>query len=210
LRTFAAVAGQKDPVRKPDMIEPRPTIVEYKMALAVEVASRSNCMKAHVGAIIVRDDRIRATGYNGTIYGYPDCFDGGCPRCLDSKVTRGVDLDRCVCVHAEENALVSAARYGIPVEGTECYVTHEPCLTCTRLLIQAGLKTVVYLLDYEYPNTSDRNDSRRRMRDHAKDKEGTEFQQLDPSLLAVGVWQARIEAMADAAFSYARSKGVVS
>src|SRR5438477_8736726 len=132
------------------MEEPRPPVEEYKMALAVEVASRSNCLKIHVGAILLFDDRIRAVGYNGTLAGYEDCFDGGCDRCRDENITGGEQLDRCICVHAEENALSSAAKYGIPINGTECYVTHEPCIGCTKLLIQAGVQNVVYLNEYVY------------------------------------------------------------
>ena len=133
-----AAAGTATPESE-DPTEPRPTIEDHKMALAVQVATRSNCIKTHVGAIILFGDRIRTTGYNGTISGASDCFDGGCKRCADETIRRGEQLDRCVCVHAEANALTGAARYGISVDGTECYVTHEPCLECTKLLIQAGI-----------------------------------------------------------------------
>src|SRR2546425_4024023 len=109
------------------MREPRPTSEDYNMALAVEVASRVNCMKVHVGAILLYDGRIRAVGYNGTLPGYEDCFAGGCDRCRDEKIPGGEDLDRCICVHAEENALASAARFGIPIDHSVCYVTYEPC-----------------------------------------------------------------------------------
>ena len=178
------------------------------MAMAVEVASRSNCVKSHVGALILKDDRVRATGYNGTIYTYPDCFDGGCPRCKDRSKGRGQELDRCVCVHAEENALVSAARYGIEVEDTLCYVTHEPCLGCTKLLIQAGLREVVYLLDYEYPTTTDQNESRKSMRDHSRAKGRTLFTQFDPAIPAVREWQSRIESMKERSLQYATARGI--
>src|SRR5262249_37234671 len=147
--------------------EPRPTREEMLMALAVEVASRSNCMKRHVGCIIHMNGRVRTIGYNGTPSDHRACFDGGCPRCLDETVGRSEDLDRCTCVHAEENALVSAARYGISVDGTECYVTDEPCLGCTKLLVQSGIAKVVWLRPYPYKDSVERTRSRKAIRDTA-------------------------------------------
>lgn len=196
--------------------QPRPSREEYQMALAVNVASRSNCLKAHVGAIILSEGRIRATGYNGTIAGYDDCLDGGCPRCKDSKIKRGMELDRCVCVHAEENALASAAKFGIAIKDTECYVTHEPCLSCTKLLIQAGVTKVVYLMDYEYPSTSDHSESRQKMRDFSKKKDQTFFvsfiEEMTDKARAKEVlddWQDKLRKMKDAAQAYAQKKGVL-
>lgn len=180
------------------------------MALAVEVASRSNCIKSHVGAIILHEARIRAVGYNGTIEGYDDCFEGGCPRCRDLTKGRGVDLDKCVCVHAEENALVSAARFGIEVEGAECYVTHEPCLGCTKLLIQARVAKVVYLKNYEYPETSDQNEGRQSMRDHSERRDNTMFKQFDQSARQVRVWEQRLEDMKSQALEFARERGILT
>ena len=185
------------------------------MALAVEVASRSNCMKSHVGAILLHDNRIRAVGYNGTVEGYSDCFEGGCPRCKDLTIKRGEQLDRCVCVHAEENALVSAARFGIEVEGAECYVTHEPCLGCTKLLLQAHLSKVVFLNTYEYPETKDHNESRETMRQKSI---VTQFQQFSQAVsperskaivALVRKWERRLEKMKIEALDYARARGVL-
>lgn len=188
---------------------PRPSTEQYKMSLAVEVASRSNCLRSHVGAIVLLDDRIRSAGYNGTVEGYPDCFDGGCPRCRDERIRRGEELDRCVCVHAEENTLVSAARYGISVEGAECYVTHEPCLSCTKLLIQAHMGTIVYLKSYEYPDETDHNVSRKAMR---KSSSRSKFVQFDPGWATPEVfesWLTRLESMKKAAYDYATKKGII-
>jgi len=188
------------------------------MALAVEVASRCNCLKTHVGAILLHDDRIRAVGYNGTVEGYKDCFAGGCPRCKDKTIQRGEQLDRCVCVHAEENALVSAARHGIKVEGSECYVTHEPCLTCTRLLIQAHVAKVVYLVTYEYPDKTDQNTSRKRMRSVSRKHTGITFQDFmsavpgprrNSARKLVEVWRERLEKMKVDAENYAVAAGVL-
>ena len=196
------------------MPEPRPTVEEYKMGLAVEIASRSNCVKTHVGSIILLDDRIRCVGYNGTIEGYTDCFEGGCERCNDLSISRAEHLDRCVCVHAEENALVSAARYGIEVQSAECYVTHEPCLSCTKLLIQAHISKVVYLKTYEYPGSTGQSKSREAMRLHsakalANNEPGTLFVQFDQTLPAVVGWIQRLDEMKERALDYARDKGVL-
>lgn len=196
------------------MEEPRPSVEEYKMAMAVEVASRSNCLKAHVGAILLQDDRIRAVGYNGTVEGYPDCFEGGCPRCKDLRLGRGEALDRCVCVHAEENALVSAARFGISIDGAECYVTHEPCLSGTKLLIQAHVAKVVYLKIYEYPATGDHNESREALRNHSMGKRrngevGAEFQRFDQAGPRVTAWKARLDTMRKDALSFGGAQGIL-
>jgi dCMP deaminase len=181
------------------------------MSLAVEIASRSNCLKSHVGAIVLLGERVRVTGYNGTIAGYGNCFDGACPRCRELSKGRGEELDRCVCVHAEENALISAARYGIPVQGAECYVTHEPCLGCTKLLIQAEITKVVYLLDYEYPNTQDHNESRQALRDYSTKGAQTVFERFERSSdeAAVKHWEDKLEAMKGQSLDYAQKKGVL-
>jgi dCMP deaminase len=198
--------------RRVYMAEPRPSVEEYKMALAVEVASRSNCVKSHVGAIILIDDRIRAVGYNGTIEGYLDCFEGGCERCRDMSLGSGEQLDRCVCVHAEENALISAARFGIEVEKAHCYVTHEPCLGCTKLLIQARIAKVVYLKTYEYPEETGQNKSREAIRDHSRrehesGKVGTVFEQFDQALPPVEGWKKRLDEMKRSALAFAKAAG---
>ena len=171
-------------------------------------------MKSHVGAIILTDDRIRAVGYNGTIEGYADCFAGGCERCRDVSVTQGVHLDRCVCVHAEENALVSAARYGIEVEGAECFVTHEPCLGCTKLLIQAHVGRVEHLKSYEYPDETGQNMSREAMRAHARQRfdegrSGTRFEQFEQTVPEVAEWKRRLDDIKRIALEYALAKDVL-
>ena len=189
--------------------EPRPPVHEFKMAVAVEVASRSNCLKAHVGAILLQDDRIRAVGYNGTIEGYKDCFEGGCQRCRDLSIERGQHLDRCVCVHAEENAIASAARYGIEIGGTECFVTHEPCLSCTKLLIQAHVSRVVYLLRYQHPTTGDQNESRSDLRRHSQEKKQTIFEHYDEKDPRFTEWRDRLDDMKERALGYGIAAGIV-
>ncbi|NLX60933.1 MAG: CMP deaminase [Tissierellia bacterium] len=113
---------------------------EYFMEIAEIVASRSTCNRAEVGCLIVNDDnRIVSTGYNGSISGNPHCNDVG-------HVMRD---GHCIAtIHAEINALIYCAREGIAVKGCKVYVTHFPCLNCTKALIQAGIKKIYYRNDY--------------------------------------------------------------
>lgn len=117
------------------------------MGIAAVVASRSNCSRRHVAAVIVKDRHILSTGYNGTPHGVKNCFEGGCPRCA-GKVVSGEHLEECMCVHAEQNAICQAARYGVNVNGGTIYITLSPCLTCAKLIINAGISEVVYGGDY--------------------------------------------------------------
>lgn len=126
----------------------RPSWDEYFMNIAKQVATRSNCMKRHVAALIVKDKRIISTGYNGTPRGVTNCDEGGCARC-NSYAPSGKDLGECVCSHGEENAIVQSAYHGISVKDGVLYTTFSPCLYCTKLIINAGIKEVVY--NEEYP-----------------------------------------------------------
>lgn len=128
----------------------RPSWDEYFMNIAEEVATRSNCMKRKVAAIIVKDKRIISTGYNGTPRGTQNCNEGGCPRC-NSFAKSGSRLDECYCAHGEENAIVQAAYHGISLKGGVMYCTFVPCLYCTRMIINAGITEVIY--NAEYPIT---------------------------------------------------------
>lgn len=130
----------------------RPNWDAYFIKIATDVSERSNCCRRHVGAVIVRDNHIISTGYNGTPIGYVNCFDGGCPRCSGNHKT-GEKLDECLCVHAEQNAICQAARYGLSVDGGTIYVTCSPCLTCAKLIVNSGIKRVVY--GEEYPGGFD-------------------------------------------------------
>ena len=125
----------------------RPGWDEYFMSIARVVASRSNCVKRKVAAIITRDRRVISTGYNGTPRGVPNCNEGGCPRC-NSFAAGGTRLDECLCSHGEENAITQSAYHGVNVRGGTMYTTFSPCLTCTKLIINAGLVEVVYNVDY--------------------------------------------------------------
>ena len=117
------------------------------MEIAHVVAKRSNCSRRHVGAVIMKSNHILSAGYNGTPRGVKNCFDGGCPRCA-GETPSGKGLDECLCVHAEQNAICQAALFGHALEGSTIYVTLSPCLTCAKLIINAGIKEVIYDGDY--------------------------------------------------------------
>ncbi len=121
----------------------RPSWDEYFMSIARVVASRSNCIKRKVGALIVSDRRIVSTGYNGTPRGVLNCNEGGCPRCAGAAES-GARLDECLCSHAEENAITQSAYHGVTVHGAVLYTTISPCLMCTKMIVNAGIAEVVY------------------------------------------------------------------
>ena len=136
-------------MKKKSVVDPRPGWDEYFMEIAKVVAKRSNCSRRQVAAVIVQSNHLISTGYNGTPRGVKNCFAGGCPRCA-GKVKSGENLDECLCVHAEQNAICQAAYYGHATAGSTIYVTISPCLTCAKLIINAGIKEVVYGGDYPH------------------------------------------------------------
>jgi dCMP deaminase len=113
---------------------------EYFMAQSELLALRSTCTRLAVGATIVRDKRIIAGGYNGSIAGGVHCIDEGC-YVIDNHCVR--------TIHAEMNAILQCAKFGVPTAGADIYVTHFPCLQCCKAIVQAGIKTVYYELDYK-------------------------------------------------------------
>jgi len=125
----------------------RPSWDEYFMSIARVVASRSNCVKRKVAAVITKDRRIISTGYNGTPRGARNCNEGGCPRC-NGFAEGGTRLDECLCSHGEENAITQAAYHGVNVRESTLYTTFSPCLTCTKLIINSGIAEVVYNARY--------------------------------------------------------------
>ncbi len=117
----------------------RPGWEEYFLNIARVVAMRATCTRRHVGCVLVRDQRLIATGYNGSVSGDAHCEDDGCI----------MENGHCVrCVHAEMNALLQCAAMGIPSEGATIYTTDFPCGSCARSLAQAGIKKVVYQAEY--------------------------------------------------------------
>jgi len=127
----------------------RPDWHTYFMDIARVAATRSNCIRRHVAAVIVKDTRIISTGYNGTPRGIRNCCDGGCPRCAGDTPS-GAGLGECICSHAEENAITQAACHGIAVEGARMYSTASPCLICAKMIINSGITEVVYEEDYQF------------------------------------------------------------
>lgn len=127
----------------------RPGWDDYFMDIAHVVASRANCRRRKVAAVIVKDRRVISTGYNGTPRGVKNCFDGGCPRCAGDAAS-GEDLGACICCHAEENAVSQAAYHGIAVREATLYSTLSPCLLCAKMLINAGIREVVYEDEYQF------------------------------------------------------------
>jgi len=128
----------------------RPSWDRYYLNIASEAARRSNCIRRQVGAVIVKEKSIISTGYNGTPIGVRNCFDGGCLRC-QSDSPPGEGYDTCVCVHAEQNAIVLAARHGNSIQGGTLYTTLRPCFGCIKEAIQAGIREIVYEHGVEYP-----------------------------------------------------------
>ncbi len=126
-------------------MDTRPSWDEYFMEITKLTSQRSNCIKRKVGCIVVKDTRILSLGYNGTPKGLLNCFEGGCDRCNKGD-SCGTNLDICVCLHAEENALLFANKSDL-VDST-IYVTLFPCVGCTKKIIQCGIKRLVFLQSY--------------------------------------------------------------
>lgn len=120
----------------------RPSWDEYFLGIAKLVSTRSTCLRRHVGALIVKDRRVLATGYNGTPSGIKHCDDAGCMR-NRMKIPSGERHELCRGLHAEQNALLQAALYGISVRGSTFYITNQPCIICAKMIINAGVKEIV-------------------------------------------------------------------
>ena len=125
----------------------RPTWDAYFMTLASLAARRSNCMKRRVGCVLINNNRIIATGYNGTPRNLTNCNEGGCARCNGAPGSSSA-LNTCLCLHAEENALLEAGRERIK-EGTVLYCDTCPCLTCSVKIVQVGIGEVVFSRQYD-------------------------------------------------------------
>lgn len=123
---------------------------ERFMQMAETVAGWSSCYQEnrHVGAVIVKDKRILATGYNGAPSGIKSCAERG--ECLRRvrNIASGTMQEVCYAVHAEQNAIIQAAKLGISLDGAEMFVTHQPCVICTRMILNSGIKRVIYKNGY--------------------------------------------------------------
>jgi dCMP deaminase len=125
---------------------------EYYMGIAFAVRKKANCLGRRVGAVVVKNDRIISTGYNGTPEGITNCLDGGCVRCKNRETYKAsIGYDVCICVHAEQNALISAARFGNSVEGACIYSTLRPCFDCTKAALQAKVTAIYYVHNWAHP-----------------------------------------------------------
>lgn len=125
----------------------RPSWDEYFLQLARQAATRSTCLRRQVGAVLVRDKRILATGYNGAPRGVAHCLDVGCLR-EELGIPSGERHELCRAIHAEQNAVIQAALHGVAIEGATLYATVHPCILCAKMLINCGVREIHYLEGY--------------------------------------------------------------
>ncbi|PLX76245.1 MAG: cytidine deaminase [Desulfuromonas sp.] len=125
----------------------RPDWEEYFMEIAKLVSRRSTCLRRQVGAVVVKDKNILATGYNGTPSGISHCEETGCLR-EQLKIPSGERHELCRGLHAEQNVIVQAAKHGINIDGATLYCTNSPCIICSKMIINSGIKEIVYLDGY--------------------------------------------------------------
>ena len=125
---------------------------QYFLTITRQVAERSTCSRAKVGAVIVRDKSILATGYNGAPAGMPHCTDVGC-LIYQSKTPNGDIEENCFrTIHAEINAIAQAAKNGASIRDASIYITHTPCIHCFKVLVNTGIKNIYYEIPYK-PHT---------------------------------------------------------
>lgn len=131
------------------MMDKRPSQDDIFMAQAKLACTRSTCISRKVGAVIVKDGHILASGYNGAPSGVKHCIElGGCMRKID-HIPSGTRQEHCRAAHAEQNAIIQAAKLGCSIEGGTLYVNTFPCSICTRMILNTGIKRIVYDADYE-------------------------------------------------------------
>ena len=124
------------------------------MKMAALVAERSTCLRHNVGAIIVKDKRIMATGYNGAAKGVKDCLEQGCLR-NQLNIPSGTRHEICRAIHAEQNAIIQGAYHGINLNGGIMYCTHTPCMICAKMIVNSGIKRIVSYQDYSDQSARD-------------------------------------------------------
>ena len=125
----------------------RPSWDEYFISIANNVKNRSTCLRRRVGAIVVKDKRILSTGYNGPPSGFKHCSEVGCVR-AEEDIPSGERHELCRGIHAEQNAIVQAAAFGVSIRDSTLYCTHFPCALCAKMVINAGIRRVVVARDY--------------------------------------------------------------
>lgn len=125
----------------------RPSWDEYFMELAHVVASRSTCLRRKVGAVLVKDKNILTTGYNGTPSGLRHCDETGCLR-EKLKIPSGQQHEICRGLHAEQNAIIQAAKHGVNISGSTLYTTDSPCVICAKMVLASGIRTIYFAKGY--------------------------------------------------------------
>lgn len=134
-------------MKKKKKFSQRPSWDEYFLEVAALVSKRSTCLRRSVGAVLVRDKKILATGYNGAPSGLKHCIDIGCLR-EKLNIPSGERHELCNGLHAEQNVILQAALHGISTKGSNLYITNQPCIICAKMLINAGIKEVVIARGY--------------------------------------------------------------
>lgn len=129
------------------MKEKRPSWDDYFMEITHLITSRSTCLRRKVGALLVKDKRILSTGYNGAPRHLPHCEEIGCLR-DKLKIRSGERQEICRGLHAEQNAIIQAAMHGTGVKESVLYCTHQPCLTCAKMIINVGIRKIVFQGNY--------------------------------------------------------------
>ena len=125
----------------------RPDNDTYFMMMAELVATRSSCLRRNVGAVVVKEKRVLTTGYNGAPKGLRHCAEVGCVR-LENKILSGTRHELCRGVHAEQNAVIQAAYFGVSIKDSAIYTTNFPCVMCAKILVNAGIKEIIYKDEY--------------------------------------------------------------
>jgi len=141
------VSGAPDTAAEGASPRRRPSWDEYFLQLARQAATRSTCLRRQVGAVLVRDKRLLAAGYNGAPRGTAHCLDIGCLR-EQVAIPSGERQELCRAIHAEQNAIIQAALHGVAIEGAKLYTTLHPCILCAKMLINCGVSEIHYLEGY--------------------------------------------------------------
>lgn len=128
-------------------MQERPSYDEYFMEMAHVVSKRSTCLRRQVGALLVKDKHILSTGYNGAPKGLAHCSEVGCLR-AKQQIPSGQRHELCRGLHAEQNAIIQAAVFGVSITGSSLYCTNTPCVVCAKMLINAGVEEIIYAGDY--------------------------------------------------------------
>ena len=134
-------------MKKKKILHARPSWDEYFLQVADLVSKRATCLRRRVGAVLVKDKKILATGYNGAPSGLVHCFDIGCIR-EKMKIPSGERHELCRGLHAEQNVILQAALYGTSTKGSILYLTNQPCVICAKMLINAGISEIVIAGSY--------------------------------------------------------------